>query len=194
MYFPENRSIQVRLRLCKHCTDQALMSSVDILEKLIWWLLNKMTRFSALYQWCVFLELRLVGKSITKSYKCKAAWMPQERPLVECYRVIFSLSLWDGQSQRSSSVSLTRDPFFRKDVAHSPTEVKVFGSDSSLLIQTSRGLWRAELPPRVSVVPGSCQPTPTGDAGEGLHFRLRLRVDQQTGKEATLQGGLNENL
>ena len=34
MYFPENRSIQVRLRLCKHCTDQALMSSVDILEKL----------------------------------------------------------------------------------------------------------------------------------------------------------------
>ncbi|XP_042565148.1 E3 ubiquitin-protein ligase E3D [Clupea harengus] len=68
----------------------------------------------------------------------------------------------------------------RKDVAHSPTEVKVFGSDSSLLIQTSRGLWRAELPPRVSVVPGSCQPTPTGDAGEGLHFRLRLRVDQQT--------------
>ena len=91
-------------------------------------------------------------------------------------------------------MSLTRDPFFRKDVAHSPTEVKVFGSDSSLLIQTSRGLWRAELPPRVSVVPGSCQPTPTGDAGEGLHFRLRLRVDQQTGKEATLQGGLNENL
>ncbi|KAL2084816.1 hypothetical protein ACEWY4_020334 [Coilia grayii] len=68
----------------------------------------------------------------------------------------------------------------RNDVAHCPTEVKVSSGDSSLLIQTPRGLWRIELPPGVSVVQGSCQPTPAGNGGEGHHFRLRLKVDQQT--------------
>ncbi|XP_063055675.1 E3 ubiquitin-protein ligase E3D [Engraulis encrasicolus] len=76
----------------------------------------------------------------------------------------------------------------RNDVAHSPTEVKVSSSssssstESSLLIQTPRELRRVTLPPGVSVVPGSCQPTPSGDDGageEGLHFRLRLDVKQQ---------------
>ncbi|KAG5271228.1 hypothetical protein AALO_G00177320 [Alosa alosa] len=78
----------------------------------------------------------------------------------------------------------------RKDIAQCPTEVKVDSSNSSLLIQTPRGLRCAELPPGVRVVQGSCQPTPTGDGGEGLHFRLRLSVDQP----AEAQGSVIERL
>ncbi|XP_062394244.1 E3 ubiquitin-protein ligase E3D [Sardina pilchardus] len=78
----------------------------------------------------------------------------------------------------------------RKDVAQSSAEVKVDSSNSSLLIQTPRGLRCAELPAGVSVVQGSCQPTPTGDGGEGLHFRLRLSVEQL----AEAQGSVIERL
>lgn len=82
----------------------------------------------------------------------------------------------------------------RKDVAQSPADVKVWSKDSSLHVETNHGSRCAELPPGVTVVPDSCQQVSTGANGEGLHFRLQLRVDQPAGNTEDVRGSVIECL
>ncbi|CAB1333637.1 unnamed protein product [Coregonus sp. 'balchen'] len=79
----------------------------------------------------------------------------------------------------------------RRDVAKSYAEVSVTGGDSSLHIRTPRGLLIVELPAGVSLVEGSCRDAP--GAGDEMHFRMRLKVDQHTDDTGAL-GSVMERL
>nr|XP_029537563.1 E3 ubiquitin-protein ligase E3D-like [Oncorhynchus nerka] len=76
--------------------------------------------------------------------------------------------------------------FLRRDVAKSYAEVSVTGGDLSLHIRTPRVLLIVELPAGVSLVEGSCREAP--GAGDEIHFRMRLNVDQHT--DDTVNGAL----
>ncbi|XP_030640806.1 E3 ubiquitin-protein ligase E3D [Chanos chanos] len=66
----------------------------------------------------------------------------------------------------------------RNDVAKSSTNLKVSFKDSALDIHTPTGTRHVELPRGISLAGGSC-PEPSGtEEGDGLHFRLRLRVNK----------------
>ncbi|XP_039972595.1 E3 ubiquitin-protein ligase E3D [Xiphias gladius] len=73
-----------------------------------------------------------------------------------------------------------------KDVARSPADVVVTGSDSSLHIRTPRGELSLTLPAGVTLEQGSCIPTPAGESGgEELHYRLRINVARSSDEEAS---------
>lgn len=72
----------------------------------------------------------------------------------------------------------------RKDVAGSPADVQVTGSDSSLCIRTPDSELTVILPAGVTFEQGSCIPTPAGEScGEELHFRLRINIEQSSDEE-----------
>ena len=65
----------------------------------------------------------------------------------------------------------------RSEVAGSPGEAKVTAGESCLLVRTARGLLSLKLPPGVSVTQDSFVQT-SGQAGEELHYRMRITMDQ----------------
>ncbi|KAG7469937.1 hypothetical protein MATL_G00134000 [Megalops atlanticus] len=67
----------------------------------------------------------------------------------------------------------------RSDVTGDPSEVTVSGGDASLQIRMPREVLCVELPPGVTLIEGSCREV-SNTAGEGLHLRLCLQVDQHT--------------
>ncbi|KAL4657445.1 E3 ubiquitin-protein ligase E3D isoform X2 [Arapaima gigas] len=77
----------------------------------------------------------------------------------------------------------------RSDVTGNIAEVEVSGDDASLLIKTPTEVLHVLLPPGVTLLQGSCSGAP-GAAGEGLHLRLRLHVDQQTEPPGSILGRL----
>lgn len=68
--------------------------------------------------------------------------------------------------------------FFSPDVDAS--EVNVSSGDSALKIHVPDAIYEVKLPPKVSLVEGSCRKSPELNV-DGLHVRVRLKVDQCSG-------------
>ncbi|KAK7157217.1 hypothetical protein R3I93_008634 [Phoxinus phoxinus] len=84
--------------------------------------------------------------------------------------------------------------FISSDIARDAADVKVESKHDSLLnIQTADGSYQVNLTPGVSLVETSCQTSP-GSSEHGSHFRLRLRVEQESEAPCSVIGRLRVNV
>ncbi|KAF4087938.1 hypothetical protein AMELA_G00077290 [Ameiurus melas] len=65
----------------------------------------------------------------------------------------------------------------RPDVLKDTSEVNVSSGDSVLKIHIPDAIYEVKLPPKISLVEGSCRKSPELNV-DGLHVRVRLKVDQ----------------